>query len=169
MLFRVLKLINRGCAGFTLIELLVGIFIVGLLSAVVSTSIFQLEKVRSTASSATAIFAVDNAGRWVSRDAMMAQQVTLGATNGFPVTLNWTEYNGTQHIVVYSIADGKLTRNEGAASTLIAQYIDSGVTNCTWNAGSREITLTITAKVGTGSWDQRSETRTFNARLRPYS
>lgn len=166
---RVIRLVNRESAGFTLIELIITIAIGALLSLVLSVSIFQLEKVGSTVSDASAIFAVNNAGRWVSKDAMMAQTITLGETNGFPITFNWTEYNGTEHIIVYSIAGGNLTRNEETASTLIAQYIDQAGTSCTWNASGGEITLTITAKAGSGSWDQKSETRIFKVKLRPYS
>lgn len=62
--------------GFTLIELLVALAITSLISAGITTGIFQVFNINVlTSDHVIAITEVDNAGYWIMVDARMAQSI----------------------------------------------------------------------------------------------
>ncbi len=162
-----IKLIQRQ-KGFTTLGLIIFIGLIGIISAAATIAIHQV-LIGTTLSNdqKTAINQVRNAGYWVEHDALMAQSVsTPGGSNILELTLkNW---DSTQiYTVSYSLLDSpdglkELRRNRDGQQMLIAQYIDSGNTNCTWDALERVLTVTFTAQVG-----EKTETRTFEVRPRP--
>jgi len=93
-----------------------------------------------------------------------------GASSGFPLTLTWMEFGigGDEHQVVYTLVGDELKREYYInsvleATTLVAQYIDSGQTICEFSDGV--LTLTITASIG--GYKPATETRTYEITPRP--
>lgn len=188
-----MKKLKKGEKGFTLIELLIVIAITGLITAGLTTTIMQvLTMSHSTANRMTAVRQVQQAGFWVSPDVQMAQNVTTGASSGFPLTLTWTDpASGNKHEVTYAITpDNKLQRTlkitpQGGQPTttvsIVAEYInpnpantriDPANTTCGWVGEPKPpgfqpcpaLNFTVTATVG-----EQSETRVYEVKPRPGS
>jgi prepilin-type N-terminal cleavage/methylation domain-containing protein len=167
------KLINlfREKKGFTLIEVLVAVAVtslIGLGAGVTTSQIFNVNGM--TGSRMIAVKQVENAVSWISRDSQMAQVVQVGGGAGFPITLNWTEWDNTTHQVIYSIQNNQLKRSESinsnpAAVIVAADHIssDAALTNCQYASGIITYKLTVTV----GGFRPASETRTFRIVPRP--
>ena len=124
-----MKLSERG---FTLVELLVVIAIMSLITLGATMTTFQIINVtRRSNDHVAAVRQVQNAGYWISRDALMAENAVVGddpetETVEFLI-LTWTEwdYDDTEdseyHEVIYSFQDppsgiGKLLWREHTTS-----------------------------------------------------
>lgn len=162
-------------SGFTLIEILIALLIVGALSTGITMTISQIfnSNVRNTARM-TAVQNVQSAVHWLSRDAQMAQTVQTGGSAGFPLQLNWVEWetNDTYN-VTYSMANGEFKRgisiNGGAATeSVIARFIDSDEAKTNCSVSGRVITVSLTALVPCGT-NTASETRKIEILARPGS
>ena len=175
---------RRGERGFTLIEVLVVIAIVAIISAAATMSTFQAFNVtRRSNDHVVTIRQVQNAGYWISRDALMAQTIVVDDDDpGTPelefLTLKWTEWSyddaSDYHKVTYSIEDlsdgiGKirrthLTNGVPSEQTLVAEHIDyTGEPDTTWATyDPRVLTIQITSSVG-----EASETREYRVLPRP--
>ena len=158
--------------GMTLMELVIAIAIAGFVIVGVAAAIFQLLAVSDRSSNyMTAYTEVQNAGFSVSRDATQAQAVD--DTSGF-VTLDWVDWEGDAHEVVYTLEDAsgglkELWRtysiNDVPQETIrVARYIDAAETNLAWDESENVLTLEITAQVG-----DQTATRTYNVEPRPLS
>ena len=127
---------KRSESGFTLIEFLVAMAIVALIASAAGATTLQLfASTERSNDHMTAVRQVQNAGYWISRDALMAES-TDNVTPEFLI-LNWTEWgydeDSTYHRVTYSFQDlsdgiGKLKRTHEingvvSAQTLVAEYI----------------------------------------------
>lgn len=155
--------------GLSFIELLVAMTVAAMIAGAVVASMFQLFMVSDRNSDHNAAFTqVQNAGYWVSHDAVQAQEVD--DTSGL-VTLDWVDWDGTNaYKVVYTLEGAgalkELRRsyyiNDVVQETIvIAQYIDPGTT-CDWD--ENVLTLEITAQVG-----DQTVTRTYKVEARPLS
>jgi prepilin-type N-terminal cleavage/methylation domain-containing protein len=180
MMFKRLGLINRNQMGFTLIELMLAIAITSVITGAITTTIFQV--VNSSARTNNHMMAVrqtQNAGYWVSRDAQMAQVVQPAGElvddpdgTRFPLTLTWTEWDGTVNEITYILEGTDLWRDYDGQRDPVAQFIDSTMkdgqtqTRCEFTDGA--LTFTVTATVGNDSQAQ-SETRIYEVRPRPGS
>jgi len=154
--------------------IIIAVAISGIIAGAATTTIFQVFTGNArTSNHMTAVRQVQNAGYWISHDALMALDVVpdTGDT-GFPLTLTWTDWDsGDEYQVVYSlIEDNKLQREhytnrdinpDPNTTTFVAQYIAS--ISCQFTGG--ELTLTVTATVG--GWKPASETRTYEVIPRP--
>jgi hypothetical protein len=95
---------------------------------------------------------VQNAGYWITHDALMAQSVSTNTT-GFFLTLSWSDWNnttGTQYnnIINYALNGNTLTRSlNGGSAILIAQYIVPPTTTCQWDSNGGKLTVTIRASL----------------------
>ena len=190
-----MKIIKKGWLknnpGFALVELVVAMTVGSIVMGGVFAIMTQLFWVTADNSNYMAAFRhVQNAGAWISHDALMAQEVTPGDDPGTPdetefVTLGWTDWSGKKHQVVYTLegsGDMKdLKRNHYINSrlqdsNLVAQFIDPDPLNTSsiWDENEKELTVTITAKVGDyvllrhGTYAEPA-TRTYKVIPRPLS
>jgi len=154
--------------GFTLVELLVAIAIAGIIGAAATMAVHQVITIPIISNTQnTAINNVRNAVHWISRDAVMANNVDASPAGGEFLKLTWNSYDGSSHNCTYDLLDSlgglkELRRDYDGQQTSIAQYIDPHNTNCNWNELERTLTVTITATVG-----DETEARTFEVQPRP--
>lgn len=164
------KLLNQK--GVTLLELVVAMGIAAFIVVAAATVIFQLDTVSARNSNyMTAYTEVQNAGFSISRDTTMAQDVDV--TSGL-VTLNWVDWEGDAHEVVYTLEDAsgglkELWRTYSISDVTqetmrVARYIDPNETSRNWDESAKVLTLVITAQVG-----DQTATRTYNVEPRPLS
>ena len=162
--------------GFTLIEILIAVAIAGLVVAAAAGAIVQLMQSSDTTAHMLAVRQVQQAGYWLSTDALQAQNVT-GCTNGddFPLTLTRASWNGSQNITItYGLAPmpsgslRQLQRSDGASNITVAQYLTANTScNLTTTAnGTAILIFTVEASV-MGARGPETETRTYEVKPRP--
>ena len=166
-------LIHKDQKGFTLIELLIAVAIFAVVAVAADAVIVQIVQSNRTSSHMVAVRQVQQAGYRVSLDALQAQSISVSnVTGGFPLTLNWTTWEGAEFYTVnYTLVNPsgglyQLQRNETVGTnptttTVVAQYIYNGTTQCSWNATAKVLTLNITAIVGV-----ETESRTYEIKPR---
>ncbi len=171
---------KRSERGFTLIELLIVMAIVALIAGAAGAATMQLfASTKRSNDHMTAVRQVQNAGYWISRDAMMAENVVVdNLTPSNFLVLNWAEWDyagdSTYHSVTYSIEDPspdgirKLKRQYliyiydddddeweeiGNTMTLVAKYIYyTGESDTTWASYTPPVlTVQIAASIGEAS------------------
>ncbi|MDD5082054.1 MAG: prepilin-type N-terminal cleavage/methylation domain-containing protein [Dehalococcoidales bacterium] len=168
-----LRSIHINQKGFTFVELMIAFAITGIIAAAATGAIFQLfsSSTRSN-NQIMAVRQVQNAGYWISRDAQMAQGIVTPIAPEF-LRVNWTDWDGTQYAVTYSIVSGKLQRSETrtvggipqpTTDSFVAEYINAAGSSCQYVANV--LSVTIKSEVGGGS-QQSSETRLYEVRPRP--
>jgi len=143
MIFHRLGLLNKNQRGFSIVEMIIVLAILGIvMGAATMTTVQVISGSSSSSSHMTAVRHVQNAGYWVSRDAQMAQSVaTTLDSDGFPLTLTWTDRYGNDRQVVYSLVDmpgglANLQRQHTSVAlgldvtSIVAEFIDPDGTNC---------------------------------------
>ena len=162
-----------------LIELLVAIVIVALIAAAASMAIFQTINVtKRNNNHVTVIQQVQNAGYWISRDALMAETVADNLTLPYFLILNWTEWDyvgddSVYHSVTYFFEDlsggiGKLKRTHSSGGTdeetLVAEHIlyDPGDSDNTTSADYTNSVLTIQIAASFGEAKETKEYRVWH-------
>jgi len=102
--------------GLTLIELLVAMVVVAMITGAVVASIIQLFTMSDRNSNYNAAFTqVQNAGYWVSHDAVQITQeptvISPAPSEFVSLTLDWVDWEGDAHQVVYTLeGSGQLKR-----------------------------------------------------------
>ena len=185
---------KRGERGFTLIEVLVVIAIVALITTAATMSTFQVFNVtRRSNDHVVTVRQVQNAGYWISRDALMAENIVVdNQTPSNFLVLTWVEwgYDGDStyyHSVTYSIEDlssdeiGKIRRThlingESSEQTLVAEHIyydsedpeNHTDTEATYEAPDEppDQAPVLTVQI-TSSLGEASETREYRVLPRP--
>jgi len=174
-----MRLMHKNQKGLTLIELLIAVAILAVIGVVVQAVIVQIVQSNRTSSHMVAVRQVQQAGHRVSQDGIQAQSISVSnvtGNGGFPLTLNWTTWEGGEdHEVVYDLIPSgelyELGRNEtvgtnSSTAAVVAQYIyfntaSPNSTECSWNATEKVLTLNITARVGL-----QTESRTYEIKPR---
>lgn len=145
---------RRNQKGFTLIEIVIAVAIAGLVVAAAAAAVVQLIQSSDTTAHMLAVRQVQQAGYWLSTDALQAQTVT--PPTGFPLTLTWNSHNITY--TLEPIDDlYELQRSDGATNMTVAKYL-TNTTNSSWN--SIVLTFTVEASV-MGARGRETETRTY--------
>ena len=132
---RLIKRMNKNQKGFTLLEMTLAILIGAIIAGGITATIFQVVMGSGrTNNHMIAVRQVQSAGYWVSHDAQMAQSVVAARdADGFPLTLSWTDWDGTLITVTYTIEGGELKRkldrkpavgSETSETTTVARFID---------------------------------------------
>jgi len=170
-----MRKLHKGQRGFTLIEMVVVLVLIGLISAGITAAIMQVLTINHRASNhMIAVRQVQQAGKEVSKDTLQAQNVTYTENPHFLLTLAWTDWEGVENSVNYTIEDNKLQRSQsidGGSPTLrvIAQYIDPDQSYCDpvgQLPNDGVLYFTITATVGNGPYEA-IETRIYEIEPRP--
>jgi prepilin-type N-terminal cleavage/methylation domain-containing protein len=159
VIFRKLGRIVNGQRGFTLIEVIAALAITSLIGVGATAATVQvLNQGTKNSYYTTASRDTMNAIYWISRDAQLAQTVEPYGASGFPLTLGWTEWDNSNHQVIYTIDidQDKLRRSYSVdggepAETVVAQYINSVSSNTTCEFVDGVLTVKVTSDVGTGS------------------
>ncbi|HEX7365150.1 MAG TPA: type II secretion system protein [Dehalococcoidia bacterium] len=137
--------------GFTLIEVLVALAILGGIMAVASEAVVVLTRTSAQTNEWNInLRQVQNAGHWISRDALMAQVVHTD-TPGDLLDLSWSDWDGNNFNVEYILDGNTLTRqlDDGSivSELFIAQFIDPIHTTCVWNDQDNRLIVTIRASL----------------------
>src|SRR3972149_12050426 len=118
---------KRKSRGFTLMEVMVASAITALVVAAAGPALFQvMTGTERNNNRVTALRQVQEAGTWLSRDALRAQSLSVSEGGGFPLTLSWGSLvpdgrNGTvstENTVTYTVAGDSFQRQEGVAIKL---------------------------------------------------
>jgi prepilin-type N-terminal cleavage/methylation domain-containing protein len=162
--------------GFTLVEILVVLALIGIITGGITAAIMQVLTINTRATNhMIAVRQVQQAGKEVSKDALQAQpdKIVANPPGGDFLVLNWTNWEGLENMVVYTINDDKLQRShtlngtaQATAPPVVAEYIDPAETSCSWNNATKILTFTVTAVVGSGSYGA-IETRVYEIEPRP--
>ena len=148
-----------GEKGFTLIELLVGLSIAVFVTGAASMTIITMMRLSPQSSDwAVALRQVQDSGYWISRDVMMAENITVGNKTPEFLTLILPQIDppDTDKTVVYQFEDmsgglKRLMRTDNTTAFMIAQYISSDNTTATYSQNCTDnctLTFTITATSG---------------------
>ncbi len=159
--------IGKDESGFSLPELLMGLLLTTSLCTVIAAILVHTNNVVLTnRNHMVTVNQVHNAGYWIQVDTKMAQTIDVDpGTSGLPLILSWTEWDNTNHEVVFELQNSSLQRthtiNSGPSSIHeIARSVDpaSDMTNCQFVDGI--LTFKLTSTEGSGP-QESSETRTF--------
>jgi prepilin-type N-terminal cleavage/methylation domain-containing protein len=165
-----MRLIHKNQKGFTLIELLIVVAIFAVVAVAANAVIGQVVQSNRTSNHMVAVRQVQQAGYYVSRDGLQAQNISGNLTTSSSLYLDWTDGDGGNHTVVYNLttSSGGLyqlqrneTENQTPTTTVVAQYIVNGTTQCSWNATTNVLTFNVTARVGL-----ETESRTYEIKPR---
>lgn len=159
--------------GFTLIEVLAALAILSAVMTVMSAAVILITRTTSQNTEWNVnLRQVQNAGHWISRDALMAQVVddTPSDPNGF-LSLSWSDWDGNSSNVTYVLQGNTLMRQlNGGSAILIAEYIihndtPTSPTSCSWNGTANKLTVTIKASLHDD--EDRCVQRTYEIKPRP--
>jgi len=167
------RLFHKNQLGFTLTELILAIAIAGIITGGITMTIFQVFSGSArTSNHMTAVRQVQNAGYWVSHDALMAQTEPiidddlLTPAQEF-LTLTWTDWETNyKHQVVYSFASNTVQRKHylNDATSPDATLTVSNISSASCSFANGELVFTVTATVG-----EQTETRVYEVMPRPGS
>lgn len=181
--------------GFTLVEVIVAVAICALIAGAASPALFQIMTgTERNNNRVTAVRQVQQAGTWISRDAIRARNLTVPVDDGFPLTLSWGElwpqegeagltYVSTERSLTYTLLEDKLQRQESSVTviynaegqqqgapttvnttTLIAQYLSAAAAS--WGNGILTVTLTARFPMTSPRY-AAEETRIYEIKPRP--
>ena len=154
--------------GYAQIEIYLAIALSAILG--VGITAFTIQTITETKRSSVNMHEIqqlENAGYWVSRDVQMSQNITTGASAGFPLQLTWRDESNNTYEVTYNATGGQIQRilveNGGAPrQTLVAQLIstDPDLTTCDYTDGL--LTFKVTTAAANGGLS-----RTYQIKKRP--
>ncbi len=140
--------------GFTLIELLVALAISGAIMGVMSAAVITIMKTTQQNDEWNMnVRQMQNAGHWISQDALMAQTVSTTEPGVF-LQLKWTDWDNTTSTVEYYFDQSTLFRRlNGGTGTLVAEYVvnDPAHTYCNWCTDNNTLTVNIRTSLNANS------------------
>ena len=142
-------MIKAAEKGFTLVEVLAAIAILSAIVTVTSAAVVVVMRTTSQNNEWNVnMRQVQNAGHWISHDALMAQEVDTTIPGTF-LALSWSDWDGNSYNVEYFFDGDMLKRRlNGGPETLIAEYIiPPPATTCTWCDTDNKLTVTIKASL----------------------
>ena len=156
-----MRLIHTDQKGFTLIEVLIVVAIFAVVAVVTSAAIGQVVQSNRTSNHMVAVRQVQQAGYYVSKDGLQAQNISGNLTTSSSLHLNWTDGEGQSYNITYTLEPmGTLYRLYRNEVPLPIDYLTEN-TQCRWNATTTVLTLNITARVGL-----ETESRTYEIKPR---
>jgi len=161
-----MQLRRSGQAGFTLIEVIIAVAISAVLFGGAVGVLNRMTGENDRASKDMAVTQqIESAGYWVGKDALKAQQITAGESAGFPLRLEWQNWNldANNQVVTnrveFSLSGNSLQRTQsvGTASTgwsivqqtIVARNIDEDNEKTFCSYSGNVITLNLTAVIET--------------------
>jgi len=110
MKMKKLKKLKKGEKGFTLLELIIAIALTGIVATAITMLISQTFTGSTRNSNhMVAVRRVQEAGYWVSLYTYMAQDMTITGDSGFPLILDWIDFDtGDRHEVEFSLSSSGL-------------------------------------------------------------
>jgi len=133
--------------GFTLVEALVTVLILSsILSVAATTVVVTMKTSRQNTECTVNLRQVENAGNWISSDALMSQEVDINKSGVF-LNLRWSDWDGNSYEVDYLITEDHMLMRQfnGGTATLIAEYIDPLESACDWDQEENKLTVTLRA------------------------
>jgi prepilin-type N-terminal cleavage/methylation domain-containing protein len=146
---------KKGEKGLTLLELIIAIAITSLITGGIGTIVYQIYTGSTrSANHMVAVREVQDAGYWLSEYAYSAQNATITGGSGFPLILQWVNFEPSgKHKVVFNLTSssgglrGSYYVDSGGGYVLdsartgkipVFQFIDSNITktNCQVSGGS---------------------------------
>ena len=160
--------LKRCEKGLTLIELLVSLVIMSAIMGVMTAAVVIIMRTSSQNNEwEVNLRQVQNAGYWISKDALMVQVVDTNKPDVF-LSFSWSEWNGNSYTIDYWLDGNKLMRKlNGGSSILIAQYIVPADTTCEWIGEENKLKVTIKASSHGGGDEVRYAERTYEISPRP--
>jgi prepilin-type N-terminal cleavage/methylation domain-containing protein len=140
---------KRREEGFTILEMLISLSILAAITGVMSSAVFIITRTTSQNNEWNInLRQVQNAGYWISQDALMAQVVDTNKPGVF-LAFSSSSWSGGSYNVDYVLEDNVLMRqvNGSSPGTLIAKYIVPADTTCEWDDDNNKLTVTIRAAV----------------------
>jgi prepilin-type N-terminal cleavage/methylation domain-containing protein len=144
-----MKKLKKDQKGLTLLELIIAIAITSLITGGIGTIVYQIYTSSARSSNhMVAVREVQDTGYWVSAYAYMAQNATITGVSGFPVILQWVNFEPSgRHKVVFTLTSssgglrGSYYVNDVLDSARtdkipVFEFIDSNKTNCQVSGGS---------------------------------
>jgi hypothetical protein len=146
-----MKKLKKGEKGLTLLELIIGIAITSLIIGGITLSVDQIFTGSTRSSNhMVAVRQVQEAGYWVSFYAYMTQNATITGVSGFPLILQWVNFEPSgRHKIVFNLTSssgglrGSYYVNDVLDSARtgkipVFDVIDSNITktNCQVSGGS---------------------------------
>jgi prepilin-type N-terminal cleavage/methylation domain-containing protein len=152
--------------GMTLVELLIAVAIIGILSAVLVTSIVQVISINaSSGARMTALKQVERSIDRIRMDVQMAQEISTSDVDDPNVflKLKWKEWNNTINEVVYTLdpTSHEIHRHSSGIINQVAENIAS-IEVIHLDSGNWEITITSTVE----GMKPATEVRTFEIHSR---
>jgi type II secretory pathway component PulJ len=114
-MIKLIRQVYRNERGIALIELALAIAITAILATGFTMTFHQVATANArSAAHMTAVKQVESALYWINRDVQMSQEIVTGNDpigTGFPLTLSWTDYSGSNdYQVVYSLSGNTIVR-----------------------------------------------------------
>jgi prepilin-type N-terminal cleavage/methylation domain-containing protein len=152
-------------AGFTLVELLVAVAVTGIILSGITSAIFHVTNVSIASNNQMqTLKEVEAVIDQMRVDIQMAQTISYGVNEGFPLTLNRQDWDGNYTEIKYTLVSGELQRKQTinndvghALLRTVGNNIDSIVVNSP--SDSNAISITISSKIS--GYKTTAETRTF--------
>jgi len=146
-----MRLIHKNQKGFTLIEVMITVAILAVIGVVIQAVIVEVIQSNRTSNHMVAVRQVQQAGYYVSKDGLQAQDIDGNLTISSPLHLNWTDWDGQSYDITYTLEPmqpmGTLYRLHRNDASLPIEYLTED-TECRWNNATRVLTFNVTAMVG---------------------